>query len=306
MRQHLGGGGRRLRQRQVLARPGHQIFLIDAAQDEEQLRTGVEPGTGAVEGRRGMLALSAQSGQLHLSLISLGSRQSPLPCRDANRLSRMSCGMGGWRRARKPLSCGLRSAAASRPTQDYLGFGNARSVNAHVLIIAASRVQAGLRMSKLPPPDAAAPPAAGGLTAAAAGATAPFALVIDDEEPICRLIAGALAQLGIESATFPTAKPAIAALDERWPSIIFLDVALSQSDAIDVIKGLSEKHYDGVVQLMSGAKPYLLAAIDRIAVRYAVKLLPALHKPVVDAMIREAVARAGLDLTFPRPAAPEC
>ena len=127
-------------------------------------------------------------------------------------------------------------------------------------------------MSKLSPPDAAAPPAAGGLPAAGHGAAAaagaaPFALVIDDEEPICRLIAGALAQLGIESATFPTAKPAIAALDQRWPSIIFLDVALAQSDAIDVIKGLSEKHYDGVVQLMSGAKPYLLAAIDRIAVR---------------------------------------
>jgi ActR/RegA family two-component response regulator len=179
-------------------------------------------------------------------------------------------------------------------------------------MIAASRVRTGLRMSKLPPPDAAAPPAAGGLTEAGpaaaetAGAAAPYALVIDDEEPICRLIAGALAELGIESATFPTAKPAIAALDERWPSIIFLDVALAQSDAIDVIKGLSEKRYDGVVQLMSGAKPYLLAAIDRIAVRYAVKLLPALHKPVGEAMVREAVARAGLNLTGPRPAGPEC
>jgi len=166
-------------------------------------------------------------------------------------------------------------------------------------------------MSKLSPPDAA-PPAAGGLpetSPAAAAATddgAPFALVIDDEEPICRLIAGALAQLGIESATFPTAKPAIAALDHRWPSIIFLDVALAQSDAIDVIKGLSEKRYNGVVQLMSGAKPYLLAAIDRIAVRYAVKLLPALHKPVREAMIREAVARAGLNLAAPRPAGPGC
>jgi hypothetical protein len=73
-----------------------------------------------------------------------------------------------------------------------------------------------------------------------------------------------------------------------------------------VIKGLSEEHYDGVVQLMSGAKPYLLAAIDRIAVRYAVKLLPALHKPVREGMIREAVARAGVNLTGSRPAAPEC
>lgn len=179
-------------------------------------------------------------------------------------------------------------------------------------MIAVSRFRAGLRMSKLTPPDATAPPEAGGVPDAGLAATATaapgavFALVIDDEESICRLIAASLAQLGIESAAFPNAKLALAALDQRRPSIIFLDVALAQSDAIDVIKGLSEKHYDGVVQLMSGAKPYLLAAIDRIAVRYAVKLLPALHKPVGETMIREAVARAGLNLAGLRPAGPEC
>jgi DNA-binding NtrC family response regulator len=123
---------------------------------------------------------------------------------------------------------------------------------------------------------------------------APFALVIDDEEPICRLIVTTLEELGIESAMFATAKSAIAAFDQRLPAIIFLDVALDQSDAIDVIKGLSEKRYGGIVQLMSGGRPWLLAAIKRMAVHYDLTLLPPMQKPVRDAMIREAVAAAGL------------
>src|SRR5258708_28723681 len=70
--------------------------------------------------------------------------------------------------------------------------------------------------------------------------TAPFALIVDDQEPICRVIAMTLAQLGVESASFLTAKPAVASLDQRLPEVIFLDVALENSAAIDVIKGLHE------------------------------------------------------------------
>ena len=68
---------------------------------------------------------------------------------------------------------------------------------------------------------------------------AAFALVIDDDRSISELVATTLGELGIESATFSTAKPAVAAIDQRWPAIIFLDVALEQSDAYDVIRGLS-------------------------------------------------------------------
>src|ERR1700731_798453 len=80
---------------------------------------------------------------------------------------------------------------------------------------------------------------------------APFALVIDDEDRICRLIATILAELGVEVAAYLAAKPAIESLDQRRPDIIFLDVALEQADAIDLIKLLSEKRYTGIVQLMS-------------------------------------------------------
>jgi DNA-binding NtrC family response regulator len=131
-----------------------------------------------------------------------------------------------------------------------------------------------------------------------------FALVIDDEEQICELVAAALGKLGIESATYSTAKAAVASIDQRWPAIIFLDVALEQSDAYDVIRGLSEKRYSGLVQLMSRGRPWLLEALQRLASRHGLTLCPPIPKPVQSDTIRAVIASAGL--TGPQPLQPIC
>ena len=125
-------------------------------------------------------------------------------------------------------------------------------------------------------------------------AGAVFALVIDDQEVICRLIATVLAELGVECATYRTAKPAIASLDQRRPAIIFLDVALDNSDAIDVMKGFSEKRYTGIVQLMSGGRLSLLEAVQRIGARYGLTLGAPLQKPVHAHAIRDVIGKLGL------------
>jgi len=124
--------------------------------------------------------------------------------------------------------------------------------------------------------------------------TPPFAVIVDDEEAIGRFIALVLARLEVESATFQTAKPAIASLDQRWPNIIFLDLALEQSDAIDVLKGLSAKHYTGIVQLMSGGRLPLLEAVQRIGAREGLLLRTPLQKPVRAEAIREVIISLGL------------
>jgi FixJ family two-component response regulator len=134
-----------------------------------------------------------------------------------------------------------------------------------------------------------------------AKAAVPFALIIDDQEPICQVVAMALTQLGVESASYRTAGPAIASLDQRQPAIIFLDVALEQSDAIDVIKGLSEKHYKGIVQLMSGGRAPLLEAIQRIGARFGLVLSPPLRKPFRRDDIRNVIAAMGLARDFAQP-----
>jgi DNA-binding NtrC family response regulator len=133
----------------------------------------------------------------------------------------------------------------------------------------------------------------------AAPAAPPLAFVIDDQEEICSLVVATLKNLGIECVAFPSAKPAIASLDRRRPAVIFLDVALDQSDAIDVIKGLSDKSFTGTVQLMSGSRPSLLEAIERIAKRHGLTLCAPLQKPVTAAAIGAVAQSLGLGGTVP-------
>jgi DNA-binding NtrC family response regulator len=125
----------------------------------------------------------------------------------------------------------------------------------------------------------------------------PFAYIIDDEAGICDVMSKILATLGVESEIFHTAKDALASLDRRAPAVIFLDVALMQSDAIDVIHGLNDRRYSGTVHLMSGGNPSLLEAVQRIGARKGLTFGPPLHKPFRRATIVQLVE--GLALTSP-------
>jgi DNA-binding NtrC family response regulator len=123
---------------------------------------------------------------------------------------------------------------------------------------------------------------------------APLAFVIDDEVRICEFVAATLTEHGIRVDTFHTAKTALAAIESSCPAVIFLDVALSQSDAIDVLRGLGKCRYAGLVQLMSGGTPSLLAAIRRIGAREGIALGEPLKKPVTREAIVQFLAAAEL------------
>jgi DNA-binding NtrC family response regulator len=115
-----------------------------------------------------------------------------------------------------------------------------------------------------------------------------LAVVIDDDLNVRQIIETTLQQLGMMVESFPAAKEAFESIDTCEPAIIFLDVALLRSDAIDVLRGLGERHYGGVVQLMSGGRPSLLEAVARIGVRCGLTLARPLNKPLA----REAIAQA--------------
>ena len=124
--------------------------------------------------------------------------------------------------------------------------------------------------------------------------TAPRAFVVDDEEGICKVIAMTLTTMGVTSEKFHTAPEAVAALDKGLPSIIFLDVALKKSDAIDVIRGLGERSYRGIVQLMSGSNVGLLEDVRRIGARHGLTMRPPLTKPFRAESIRHIIREANL------------
>jgi CheY-like chemotaxis protein len=124
------------------------------------------------------------------------------------------------------------------------------------------------------------------------GSATPRAFVVDDEDGICQLIMMTLATMGVGAKKFHTAQDAVAALDHELPAIIFLDVALQKSDAIDVIRGLGERGYGGVVQLMSGSNVDLLEDVRRVGARHGLNMRPPLSKPVAPTRsVRSSPAR---------------
>jgi EAL domain-containing protein (putative c-di-GMP-specific phosphodiesterase class I)/CheY-like chemotaxis protein len=128
-----------------------------------------------------------------------------------------------------------------------------------------------------------------------ARALQPMAFAIDDEEAITGLIAKALGSFGIETLRIRSAGAAIAALKSRTPAIIFLDVVLEGSDAVDVIRGLGEIGYRGIVQLISGGDLALLGDVKRVGERHRLNMLPPLEKPFRLDAIRQIVKAAKLD-----------
>ncbi len=79
-------------------------------------------------------------------------------------------------------------------------------------------------------------------------------LIVDDEKDIRDLVAGVLDDDGYQSRTAATADAALAAVDERLPSLILLDVWLrgSSMDGIELLQLLKQKHPKIPVIVFSG------------------------------------------------------
>jgi EAL domain-containing protein (putative c-di-GMP-specific phosphodiesterase class I) len=118
--------------------------------------------------------------------------------------------------------------------------------------------------------------------------------VVDDEEAVCRFVARVLETSEIQAHSFHTAEQAVAALGAGLPAIIFLDVALKKSDAIDVIRGLDRLKFKGPVQLMSGSDVALLEDVRRVGARHGLDMLAPLQKPFRADAIRHAILKAKL------------
>jgi len=120
-----------------------------------------------------------------------------------------------------------------------------------------------------------------------------LAVVIDDDIKVRQFIEATLMQLGLKVASFDMAQDALAAIDGGHPAVIFLDVALLRSDAIDVLRGLGARRYGGTVQLMSGGRPALLEAVQRIGARHGIRLAAPLNKPFAREAVTQVIASLG-------------
>ncbi|QLC24173.1 sigma-54-dependent Fis family transcriptional regulator [Parasphingopyxis algicola] len=114
-------------------------------------------------------------------------------------------------------------------------------------------------------------------------------LVVDDEADICELVAGVLEDEGYEARTARSSDEAIAALEERRPSLVLLDVWLqgSKLDGLDLLEEIKQRDPSLPVLMISGHGNLdtAVAAIRRGAVDF-------IEKPFEAARLLHLIARA--------------
>jgi EAL domain-containing protein (putative c-di-GMP-specific phosphodiesterase class I) len=115
----------------------------------------------------------------------------------------------------------------------------------------------------------------------------PLCFVVDDEPAIGRFIGLAARRCGVRVEQFLDFPSMAGALTGSAPKLIFIDVSLGASDAIDAIRFLSAENFAGSVQLMSGCDAALLEDVRRIGELHGLRMHPPLAKPFrVDAVKR--------------------
>lgn len=129
--------------------------------------------------------------------------------------------------------------------------------------------------------------------------------IIDDEPAIQNLLAGALAPFGCQPEKFRSAQAALVGLQRIRPRLVFLDVSLEGSDAVDVIRGLSEAKFTGKVQLISGTHPHALRDLQLIGERHSLSMLPPLQKPFRIQAVRQVIEENLAELTSAPAATPD-
>jgi EAL domain-containing protein (putative c-di-GMP-specific phosphodiesterase class I)/CheY-like chemotaxis protein len=116
---------------------------------------------------------------------------------------------------------------------------------------------------------------------------APLAFVLDDEPQVGELVCKVLAASGLVPQRFESPVPFLAQLKIAHPVLVVLDLALGQSDAVEVIRDLEIVKYSGRVLLISGRDQATLEEINQIGVRHGLAMLPVLRKPFRPADIKE-------------------
>jgi len=126
--------------------------------------------------------------------------------------------------------------------------------------------------------------------AAAAPSYPASAFVLDDEPQIAALVGKVLAACDIVPRQFTAPEPFLAELKASPPELVVLDLALGQSDAVEIIRHLEILKYKGEVLLISGRDEATLIEIAQIGERHGLAMLPPLRKPFRAADLKQRLS----------------
>ena len=116
-----------------------------------------------------------------------------------------------------------------------------------------------------------------------------LAFVLDDEARLGLALCKVLASIGIDARQFVNPAEFLSELEPCNPDLVFLDLALGQSDAIEVIHQLEARKFKGRVMLISGRDIGTLLEVERIGKSHGLSMLPSLPKPFHTAAIKNCL-----------------
>jgi EAL domain-containing protein (putative c-di-GMP-specific phosphodiesterase class I)/CheY-like chemotaxis protein len=127
-----------------------------------------------------------------------------------------------------------------------------------------------------------------------------LAFVLDDELKFGAVVCKMLDLIGVPSRRFAESLPFLTEVRTDNPDLVILDLALGESDAVEIIRKLEVLKFAGSVLLVSGCERDLLAEIERIGAAHGLRMLPSLQKPFGSGDLEKALRKIA-DLTVPVP-----
>jgi CheY-like chemotaxis protein len=117
-------------------------------------------------------------------------------------------------------------------------------------------------------------------------------LVIDDDEPILRLISGIGEACGMSVEATSVPKEFLKTLESSPPDVVVLDLVMPKFDGIEVLKRMNEKQVGAKIILISGADQSLLDRASKLAEAWGLNVHAAFTKPLDPVLIETAFREA--------------
>lgn len=138
----------------------------------------------------------------------------------------------------------------------------------------------------------------------------PRVLAVDDESFQLKLLGHQLAKLGLSDVvSCERASDALALIDAPDSSfdLVFCDLQMPGMDGVEFLRHLGERQWRGGVALISGEDGRVVQIAERLARAHSLRVLGALHKPVLPGELRRLIEADRLHRApRPRAAAAPC
>ena len=108
---------------------------------------------------------------------------------------------------------------------------------------------------------------------------APICYVVDEEPSIRHFLSLILHGAGVDTVEFPDGNSMRKAVEARPPALVFHNISLESTDAIESVIALGRLKYRGAVQLMSARGAAVLEHVKGIGAQHKLNMMPVLKKP---------------------------